>query len=185
MSLYLILMKTLNDLSIRVTLCTKCTWDGVYADVIFHLSSLENPRVKNLDRFFPVLAYKNSRRWHLHDLPWAPGATGAVAGIIFDLSSLQNPLTKKSLSIFPDTFQNSCRWHRHGLPWAPGVPGAFADVIFRLSSLENLRIKSLYRFFPILMKTPEDDIDTGYPGHRPHLGPLRMSYSISAASKTP
>ena len=91
---------------------------------------------------------------------------------------------KKFVSIFPDTHENSWRWHRHGLPWAPAAPGTLADVIFDLCSLENPLVKSIDRFFSVLIKTLEDDIDTGYPGHQVHLGMLRVSYSYSATSKT-
>ena len=39
--------------------------------------------------------------------------------------------------------------------------------------------------FPLLMKTPEDVMDTCDPGHQVRLGRLRMSYSCPASSKTP
>ena len=70
----------------------------------------------------------------------------------------------------------------------PGAPGVVVGVIFDSINLEIPQKESINQFFSIVMKTPEDEIDTGILGTKARAKiPKRCQlfvYPISACSTT-
>ena len=94
--------------------------------------------------------------------------------------------SKMPLSIFFDTYENPRRWLQFVNPLGIRCKwSCYACHTYSISATSKTHEwRILLDFLPILMKTPEDDTDAGYPGHQAHLGLLRMSYLILATSKT-